>query len=75
MEYQEILILAKSLSKEEQLQLIVSLSPQGQEEGTGALRSRCAALINKQEPCPYCGGKHYRRYGKAHGSQRFKCND
>ncbi|KAA6301160.1 MAG: hypothetical protein EZS26_002681 [Candidatus Ordinivivax streblomastigis] len=50
MEYQEVLILAKSLSKEEQLQLIVSLSPKGQEEDTGALRSRCAALINKQEP-------------------------
>ncbi|KAA6312778.1 hypothetical protein EZS27_036349, partial [termite gut metagenome] len=27
MEYQEVLILAKSLSKEEQLELIVSLSP------------------------------------------------
>ncbi|KAA6350935.1 hypothetical protein EZS27_001782, partial [termite gut metagenome] len=37
MEYQEVLLLAKSLSKEEQLQLIESLSPQGQEEDTGAL--------------------------------------
>jgi transposase-like protein len=75
MEYQEVLLLAKSLSKEEQHQLIESLSPQWQEEDTGALRSRCTALINKQALCPYCGGKHYRRYGKAHGSQRFKCND
>jgi transposase-like protein len=74
MNYEEVLSLAKLLSKEEQLQLIVSLSPSGQED-TGALRSRCAALINKQLPCPHCGGKHYRRYGKAHGSQRFRCND
>ncbi|KAA6325995.1 hypothetical protein EZS27_024845, partial [termite gut metagenome] len=73
MNYQEVLTLARSLSTEEQLQLIVSLSPSSQDD-TGALRSRCAALINKQATCPYCGGKHYRRYGKAHGSQRFMCN-
>ncbi|KAA6318650.1 hypothetical protein EZS27_031370, partial [termite gut metagenome] len=51
MNYQEVLTLAKSLSTEEQLQLIVSLSPSSQED-TGALRSRCAALINKQATCP-----------------------
>ncbi|KAA6315640.1 hypothetical protein EZS27_033930, partial [termite gut metagenome] len=49
MSYHEILALATTLSKEEQLQLILSLSKLGQEE-TGALRSRCTALINKQEP-------------------------
>ncbi|KAA6348694.1 hypothetical protein EZS27_003838 [termite gut metagenome] len=72
--YQEILALATTLSKGEQHQLILSLSHLGQEE-TGSLRSRCTALINKQAPCPHCGGKHYRRYGKARGAQRFKCKD
>jgi hypothetical protein len=32
MSYEEVLSLAKLLSKEEQLQLIVSLSPSGQED-------------------------------------------
>jgi hypothetical protein len=74
MSYQAILALAITLSKEGQLQLILSLSHLGHEE-TGALRSRCTALINRREPCPHWSGKHYRRYGETRGTQRFKCKD
>ncbi|KAA6344881.1 hypothetical protein EZS27_007527 [termite gut metagenome] len=74
MSYHEILALAATLSKEEQHQLIPSLSHLGQEE-TGSLRRRCTALINRQSSCPHCGGKHCLRCGKARGAQRFKCRD
>jgi transposase-like protein len=71
---QEIPALAVTLSKEEQLHLILSLSNLVQEE-TGALRIRCTALINKQELFPNCCWKHCLRYGKARRAQRFKCKD
>jgi len=76
MNYQDILTLAKELSREEQLQLVVSLTQFhsfGSKEGV--LRSRCKALIDRQEKCPHCGGIHYYRYGRAKGAQRFKCKD
>jgi transposase-like protein len=76
MNYQEILRLAKELSREEQLQLVVSLTQfHSTESKPEVLRSRCKALINKQEKCPHCGGIHYYRYGRAKGAQRFKCKD
>jgi len=74
MRFQEVLVLAKSLSKQEQLQLVVSLT-QPQSIETNVFRSRCNALINKQELCPHCGGRHYIRFGQMRGSQRFKCKD
>jgi len=74
MRYQEVLALAKTLSKEEQLQLVVSLT-QPQSSDINVFRGRCNALINKQESCPHCGGKHYIRFGQMRGSQRFKCKD
>jgi transposase-like protein len=45
------------------------------QDSAGVFHNRCQALINKQESCPHCNGKHYYRYGKARGSQRFKCKD
>ena len=74
MKYEEILSAARTLSAEEQLQLIVSLS-QPAASDTGVFHSRCEALVNKQASCPHCFGKRYIRFGKAHGSQRFKCKD
>jgi transposase-like protein len=74
MRFQEVLALAQSLSKEEQLQLAVSLM-QPQSSETNVFRSRCQALINKQEACPHCDGKHYIRFGQMRGSQRFKCKN
>jgi transposase-like protein len=74
MRFQDVLALAKLLSKEEQFQLAISLT-QIPESVSGAFTSRCEAFINKQEICPCCGGKRYFRYGKMRGSQRFKCKD
>jgi transposase-like protein len=68
------LALACGLSKEEQLQLTVNLTHSHDKE-TGVFRSRSKALINKQESCPHCGGKHYIRFGTACGAQRFRCKD
>ena len=74
MRFQEVLVLAQSLSKEEQKQLAVSLTqPRSNEKDV--FRSRCNALINKQESCPHCSGKQYIRFGQMRGSQRFKCKD
>jgi len=76
MNYTEILSLAQTLSREEQLQLAVCLTHAHQSDAPSAvLHSRCQALINKQEKCPHCGGIHYYRYGKFKDSQRFKCKD
>jgi transposase-like protein len=74
MRFQEVLSLAKLLSKEEQLQLVISLT-QSKEHDSDVFTSRCNAFINKQEVCPHCGDKHYFRYGKMRGSQRFKCKN
>lgn len=76
MTYNEILVLARQLSREEQLQLVLSLSNGGSSSGdSSVLRSRRESLINKQAVCPHCCGSRYYRYGKARGSQRFKCKD
>jgi transposase-like protein len=76
MNYTEILSLARGLSREEQLQLVVCLTQSYQTNvQSEVLHSRCKALINKQEKCPHCGGVHYYRYGKFGDSQRFKCKD
>ena len=74
MNYQEIFAIAKSLSREDQLQLILSLSQSVKEGKTDHLRSRCVSLINKHGRCPHCDGSQYYRYGTARGAQRFKCN-
>jgi transposase-like protein len=73
MNYQEVFHSARLLSREEQLQLIVSLSQRIREDASTSLRSRSASLINKQGNCPHCEGSHYYRYGTARGAQRFKC--
>jgi transposase-like protein len=76
MNYQDILTLVKELPREEQLQLVVSLTQvHSTANESEALRSRCQALLNKQATCPHCGGVHYYRYGTAKGAQRFKCKD
>jgi transposase-like protein len=76
MNYTEILSLARTLSREEQLQLAVCLT---RSHASGSqpvsVHNRCQALINKEEKCPHCGGLHYYRYGKFKDSQRFKCRD
>ena len=74
MNYTEILSLARTLSRNEQLQLAVSLTQSNMPESQSTLlHNRCNALINKQEKCPHCGGSNYYRYGKFKDSQRFKC--
>ena len=76
MNYSEILSLARTLSRAEQLQLSVCLAQSDKSDTKSAvLHSRCVALINKQEKCPHCGGFHYYRYGKFKDSQRFKCRE
>jgi transposase-like protein len=76
MNYQDIFTLAKELSREEQVQLVVSLTHlHSVDSHPELLQSRCKALINKQEKCPHCAGNRYYRYGRAKGAQRFKCWD
>jgi transposase-like protein len=76
MNYREILSLARTLSREEQLRLAVCLTQsQPNDSRSTELHNRCKALINKQGNCPHCGGVHYYRYGKFKDSQRFKCKD
>jgi transposase-like protein len=76
MNYREILSLARTLSREEQLHLAVCLTLSEESVSQSVvLHSRSKALINKQEKCPHCGGVHYYRYGKFKESQRFKCKD
>ena len=65
MNYTDILSLARTLSREEQLHMAVCLRRSDKTDvEPSVLHSRCIALINKQEKCPYCGGIHYYRYGK-----------
>jgi transposase-like protein len=73
MNYQEVFQLAQSLPREEQLQLLVSLSQTIRDAQSTSLRSRCDSLINKQGKCPHCESSAYYRYGTAKGAQRFKC--
>ena len=76
MNYREVLSLARTLSREEQLQLAVCLTRSHKPKGLSTtLHDRSKALINKTEKCPHCGGVHYYRYGKFKDSQRFKCKD
>jgi len=76
MNYTEILSLARTLSREEQLQLAVCLTQSHKADAQSAiLHNRSKALINKQGKCPHCEGIHYYRYGKFKDSQRFKCKE
>jgi transposase-like protein len=70
MDYQTILLSIKMLSKNEQARLISELlghSP------TSYLSIRRQQFYDKQASCPWCEGKHYYKFGKDKGCQRFKC--
>jgi len=74
MNYKEILSLARTLSREEQLQLAVCLTQSNKPASQSSiLHNRCTVLINKQDKCPHCSESNYYRYGKFKDSQRFKC--
>jgi transposase-like protein len=76
MNYTKILSLARSLSREEQLQLAICLTRSNNVDSQSpVLHDRRQALINRHEKCPHCDGFHYYRYGKFKDSQRFKCKD
>ena len=72
MTYQEILAAAQTLSETECASLVSALS-----SGSFSLSGspRLSQLLDKQGSCPHCGGKHYYRFGKDKGAQRFKCKD
>lgn len=72
MTYQEILTAALSLSASERDSLVLSLSSSCPVVSSSP---RLAQLLDKQVGCPHCGGKHYYRFGKDKGAQRFKCKD
>ena len=73
MNYKDILSLAQTLSRADQLQLIVSLSQTVKESKSDHLRSRRDSLINKHGKCPHCESLQYYRFGTSRGAQRFKC--
>jgi len=74
MNYKEILSFARTLSRDEQLQLALCLTQAHNSDAKSAVfNSRCKALVNKHEKCPHCSGVHYYRYGKFKETQRFKC--
>lgn len=72
MTYQEILAAAQTLSETERASLVSALS-----SGSVSLSDspRLSQLLDKQGSCPHCGGRHYYRFGKDKGAQRFKCKD
>lgn len=72
MTYQEILAAAQTLSETERVSLVSALS-----SGSVSLSDspRLSQLLDKQGSCPHCGGRHYYRFGKDKGAQRFKCKD
>lgn len=72
MTYREILEAALSLSPSERDSLVSSLSSSS---CIGKSSPRLSQLLDKQGSCPHCGGKHYYRFGKDKGAQRFKCKD
>ena len=75
MTYNEILSAAKSLSETERQSLVQALSVGNQCEAAVPASSRLSSLLEKQGCCPHCGGTRYYRFGKDHGTQRFKCKD
>lgn len=75
MNYQTILESAQSLSAVERAMLISALTEFGDTIPAKIPCPRLQGLLNKQACCPHCGGKHYYRYGKDKGSQRFKCKE
>ncbi len=75
MTYSEILSAAQSLSEQEQQSLVQALSPAKQCEATVPESSCLSSLLEKQGRCPHCGSNRYYRFGKDHGTQRFKCKD
>ena len=75
MTYSEILSAAQSLSEAERRSLVQALSSENRCEARVPESSRLSALLEKQGCCPHCGGSRYYRFGKDHGTQRFKCKD
>ena len=75
MTYNEILSAAQSLSETERQSLLQALSVGNQCEATVPESSRLSASLGKQGCCPHCGSNRYYRFGKDHGTQRFKCKD
>ena len=75
MTYSEILSAAQSLSEAERRSLVQALSSGNQCETGVPESSRLSSLLEKQGCCPHCGGRRYYRFGKDHGTQRFKCKD
>ena len=72
MDYQSVLLSARMLPASDRAKLISELLGHTQED---YLSVRCRELYDKQANCPWCNSKHYRKYGKDKGCQRFKCND
>lgn len=75
MNYQSIFASAQSLSASDRSKLISALTELEDSFSETPLSPRLEELLNKQGGCPHCGEKHYYRYGKDKGSQRFKCNE
>ena len=75
MTHREILSAAQSLSETERQSLAQAFSPTKQCEAIVPESSHLSALLEKQDCCPHCGGNRYYRFGKNHGTQRFKCKD
>ena len=70
MDYQEILLTVKLLSRSEQTRLISDLLGHAEEDYLSIRRQQ---LYDRQASCSWCGGKKYCKNGKDKGSQRFKC--
>jgi transposase-like protein len=75
MNYQAVFESAQSLSAADRAMLISALTGLGDILSEKTPSPRLEELLNKQACCPHCGEKHYYRYGKDKGSQRFKCNE
>ena len=72
MNYQGILLSVRLLSTFEQARLVSELLGESQED---YLSFRRQQLYDRHANCPWCGGKHYFKWGIDKCSQRFKCKD
>lgn len=71
----EITALFKSLSANEQREVLTELSQINLSETVNLIHSRGHALDNKDGYCPHCQSQNYVKFGSDKGSKRYRCKD
>ena len=71
----EIIRLFKDLSIEDQREVLSELSQVNVTENINIIKSRGAALDNKDGHCPHCHSADYVKFGSDKGSKRYRCKN